>query len=199
MKKALCVLAVFLMTGMVFAAWTGGSDGIGNGGSQAVKATLNLKTGGENITKSIVVGFASAPVTTFDDVTGDITTDQGLTINDDDETASLEDVYVYWQIKSPDALQISLKWDEKLTGTGGKELAWTVSTTPGSGSDNGTASTGSGSLILDRSTAKIEADEFNYATVGSQKVNISVKDVYSNGIVDYSGTLTLTISGEQQG
>lgn len=198
MKKALCVLAVFLMAGMVFADWSGTE--IGQGGSQAVEATLNLKTGGENITKSIVVGFASAPVATFDEVTGDITTDQGLTIDDEAGTASLEDVYVYWQIKSPDALQISLAWDNKLTNAEKtKELAWTVSTTPESGNDNGTASTKSGSVILDRSTTKIEADEFNYATVGSQKVNISVKDVYSNGIVDYSGTLTLTISGEQQG
>ncbi len=203
MRKFLCLMVVFLAAaGMVFAAWTG--DNLGSGGNEAVDVTLNLKSGDENIPKSYKVGFATSAVSNFDEVSGDITTSAALTVDDDAETASLENVYVYWQIAGPDALEISLTWDDSMTADGapGKELSWIVATAPEAGGgaeneiNNGTAAGGDNHVILDRGSENIENGDFLYKTVGSQKVNITVSDIYSQGIEDFKGTLTLTVAAE---
>ena len=203
MRKFLCLMVVFLAAaGMVFAAWTG--DNLGSGGNEAVDVTLNLKSGDESIPKSYKVGFAPSAVSNFDEVSGDITTSAALTVDDDAETASLENVYVYWQIAGPDALEISLEWDDSMAadGASGKSLSWTVATVPetsgGTGNEinNGTAAGGDSHVILDRGSENIENGDFLYKTVGSQKVNITVSDIYSQGIEDFKGTLTLTVAAE---
>ena len=203
MRKFLCLMVVFLAAaGMVFAAWTG--DNLGSGGNEAVDVTLNLKSGDENIPKSYKVGFATSAVSNFDEVSGDITTSAALTVDDDAETASLENVYVYWQIAGPDALEISLTWDEHMAADGApdKKLSWTVATVPetsgGTGNEinNGTPADEDSHVILDRGSENIENGDFLYKTVGSQKVDITVSDIYSQGIEDFKGTLTLTVAAE---
>ena len=203
MRKFLCLMVVFLAAaGLGFAAWTG--ENLGGGGNEAVDVTLNLKSGDENIPKSYKVGFAPSAVSNFDEVSGDITTSAALTVDDDAETASLENVYVYWQIAGPDALEISLTWDENMAADGApdKKLSWTVATVPeasgGTGNEinNGTPAGEDSHVILDRGSENIENGGFLYKTVGSQKVNITVSDIYSQGIEDFKGTLTLTVAAE---
>ena len=87
-------------------------------------------------------------------------------------------------------------------GDSGKKLSWTVATVPEAGGgteneiNNGTAASGDTHVILDRSSESIENGDFLYKTVGSQKVNITVSDIYSQGIEDFKGTLTLTVAAE---
>ena len=191
MKRILVLSVAFLLAaGMLFAA----VDSLG--GSQGADFSLDLLTG-TDLTSSYKAGFAHSAVDAVTDEVTDITS-APMTIDGNGDAILKTDTYVYWQIQSNTALNITLTWDDEMEGTDpDNTLAWSVSSAPvrAQNADDGVASKDAiENKILDRTSAAIANKTFKYGTAGSQKLTITVDDAVNAVTDDYTGTLTLTIN-----
>lgn len=206
--KKVAMIAVVLLLGITLlsaaGSWSSSEDSPlteePNSQTATMNVSLNLTAGGDNPeTETVTIGFSSNAVTPGGDSPSDKST-AILTDNGNMQGALSEDEprYIYWKIASPSKLKIWLDYPEKMTDgdtSPTNTLDWTITTTPQSGSDSGTAiSTEStkdgtiGYLVLDRSNPK------TFGTVGSQQLHITTES-YSNAVIDtYTATLTLKVA-----
>lgn len=202
MKRLLLIVILLCISVFLSAAgsWSSSDDEplseTGNSASMDVSLKLKEK-------EQVTIGFSSEAVSSLStDVIGQNTA--VLTVADGVGTLSGNDErYIFWQIASPNALEISLEWPEKMNGSDpDNSLGWTITTELPSNQQNDMPVTNgtvieagdlSGAIVLDRS------GNFNYGTVGSQKLIIKTDPLSTAVVDDYRGTLTLTVKAKGEG
>ena len=203
MKRIILLIVIFLCISALFSSegsWSSSeNDPLSKDGKSAsMDVSLKLKE-----IEQVIIGFSPEAVYSLDaDVNGQSTAN--LTISDGVGTlVGSEERYIFWQIASPNALEISLSWPEKMKGTlPDNYLGWSITTalpvnqqvdTP---ITNGTVISEddpSGTIVLDRT------GNFNFGTVGSQKLIIKTDPISTAIVDDYKGTLTLTVKAKGEG
>ena len=208
--KKLCLIISILLVGTVLFATTvnpvkGTVAGLSST-SNTNSATLDYSLDLEKV-DTYEIGFASAAVSNFSDVQT-LSGMYSLVIGADPfKAADNNNLFVYWQIVSPTAVNIdlsvsSLKYYESASG-GGSSTTHYIDTTVTLGSPAGDAtepSTASKETAESASATFDNIFEFNTTTysdhqaAGSLQVGLVTENFGEKAAGTYTGTLTLTIS-----
>lgn len=179
---------------------TGASgDNTAIGKSAQIKYTLNPEA-----TDSIKVGFSTAVVSDFSDVTALAESEIAMNVPEGSFYAELTGIYVFWQIASSTNIDIILSATdmsdsskpanhinvEKLTtanggGTGGADLTLTR--------NSGTAA---GQSTLSDTVLDYNAIDFSNRCAGSKLITVQTENISGKTGSGYSGTLKVEIKAE---
>ena len=193
MRKTLFVLIMLLAVGMLSAATSVTLESSEESGEANLKIVLPLKSGGQGF-EFITVGFtntAVSPATTgsLSEVTPlDV---EQLTLNaDGDNSASITDgLYAYWQLRTSDTVNVTLKKGGQLTGaTTAEKIDWKI-TADSAGSQEMTDYDNAIKLVEDWTAG--EGEVFNQ---GSAKITVETDKYEGKATDDYSANLVLTVT-----
>ena len=206
MKKLCLIISILLVGTVLFATTDNPKTGTVATLADSVSATLDYSLDLGNV-DTYEIGFASAAVKDFSDATT-LSGTYSLVIGADPfKAADNNNLFVYWQIVSPTAVNIdlsvsSLKYDESASG-GGPSTTHYIDTTVTLGSPAGDAtepSTASKETAESTSATFDNIFEFNTTTysdhqaAGSLNVDLETENFGGKAAGTYIGTLTLTIS-----
>ncbi len=215
MKKLCLIISILLVGTVLFAAGnpkTGTVAALKDSDSATLDYSLNL-----NSVDTYEIGFASAAVRDFSDAQTHSGTYSLVIGADPFEAADNNNLFVYWQIVSPTAVNIdlsvsSLKYVESASG-GGSSITHYIDTTVTLGSPAGDAKVPStASKETDESASATFDNIFEFTTTttttysdttttypdhqaaGSLQVGLVTENFGGKAAGTYTGTLTLTIS-----
>lgn len=205
MKKLCLIISILLVGTVLFAAGnpkTGTVAALKDSDSATLDYSLNL-----NSVDTYEIGFASAAVRDFSDAQTHSGTYSLVIGADPFEAADNNNLFVYWQIVSPTAVNIdlsvsSLKYEESSGGEGSSTTHYidttvTLKNNAGDATVPGTA-TGDTNDATDATFDDIfKFDTTTYGdhqAAGSLQVGLETENFGGKAAGTYTGALTLTIS-----